>query len=108
MDAPKCRTCGERHRTGPCPKFESSRGLGKAAGRTGNARKPDEGTPRPREPESKKRTGVKALGSRGPKPGSGGRPRIGSEGATLKDQQPWKAEGVSQATWYRRQKEKRE
>lgn len=25
MKAPKCRTCGEDHRTGPCPKFMESR-----------------------------------------------------------------------------------
>ena len=26
MDQPKCRTCGERHRAGPCPAHQSSRG----------------------------------------------------------------------------------
>lgn len=57
--------------------------------------------------DSKSRHGVKALGTRGPKPGHGGRPRIGQNGKTLKAVQPWKKLGMSQRTWYRRQAEKR-
>ena len=57
--------------------------------------------------DSKSRHGVKALGSRGPKPGHGGRPRLGEDNKTLKKTQPWKALGMSQRTWYRRQEEKR-
>lgn len=34
-----------------------------------------------------------------------GRPRIGEQGATLTASEPWKAAGMSRATWYRRQKE---
>lgn len=30
MDFAKCKTCGERHRAGPCPKFQSSRGGGES------------------------------------------------------------------------------
>jgi hypothetical protein len=37
-----------------------------------------------------------------------GRPRIGTESQTLAHQQPWLAENMSERTWYRRQKEKRE
>ena len=133
MDAPKCRTCGERHRAGPCPKFERSRGLGKAAGRTGDARKPDEGTPRPREPKPERRhlpteaslstSGVtkgepsaerKAVADgaterRSPRKPKyrGGRPIKGRERETIRAREPWKADGVSERTWWRRQKEKR-
>ena len=55
--------------------------------------------------DSKSRHGVKALGSRGPKPGHGGRPRLGEDDKTLKKTQPWKALGMSQRTWYRRRAE---
>lgn len=55
--------------------------------------------------KSKSRAGAKRLGSRGPAPGSGGRPRKGEEGKTLQARKPWEAEGISQATWYRRQAE---
>lgn len=35
-----------------------------------------------------------------------GRPRIEDRGKTLKATAPWKAAGMSRASWYRRQKEK--
>jgi hypothetical protein len=37
-----------------------------------------------------------------------GRPRIGHKTKTLEYTKPWLAEGMSRATWYRRQKEKRD
>lgn len=40
--------------------------------------------------------------------GNGGRPRIGDTGQTLSATKPWLSEGISRATWYRRQKENRE
>ena len=55
---------------------------------------------------SKSRAGARRLGSRGPAPGQGGRPRKGEEAKTLKATRPWEKEGISQATWYRRQKER--
>ena len=57
---------------------------------------------------SKAHTAAKRLGTRGPAPGTGGRPRKGEEAKTLRAQKPWEREGISQRTWYRRQqKEKR-
>lgn len=50
----------------------------------------------------KPRADVKRLGSRGPAPGTGGRPKKGDEAKTLQATKPWLAEGISQATWYRR------
>ncbi|MDE2101778.1 MAG: hypothetical protein KGL39_31315 [Patescibacteria group bacterium] len=46
----------------------------------------------------------KKLGTRGPKPGHGGRPRKGTEDKTLTATRPWEAQGISQSTWYRRGK----
>lgn len=40
-----------------------------------------------------------------PPPPRAGRPRIGEAGNTLKAREPWKAQGMSRATWYRRQRE---
>ncbi len=34
MDLAKCKICGERHRAGPCPKFQSSRGSTEGRART--------------------------------------------------------------------------
>ena len=56
----------------------------------------------------KGRAGAKRLGTRGPAPGYGGRPRKGDEGKTLMAKKPWEAEGVSMATWYRRKKEQKQ
>ena len=36
-----------------------------------------------------------------------GRPRLGQEKSTLKATEPWKAQGMSRRTWFRRQAEKR-
>lgn len=56
-----------------------------------------------------KRTNVKKrLGSRGPAPGMGGRPRKGEEAKTLAARQPWKKLGISQRTWYRKQQKKKQ
>ena len=46
MDAPKCRTCGERHRLGPCPKFNESRGRGESrpTGKVVSGRRVSSGT----------------------------------------------------------------
>ena len=54
------------------------------------------------------RRGIKKLGRRGPAPGTGGRPRIGDSHKTLKATKPWAALGMSERTWYRRQREKRD
>ena len=48
--------------------------------------------PSPREPKPKYR---------------GGRPIKGRERETIRAREPWKADGVSERTWWRRQKEKR-
>ena len=37
-----------------------------------------------------------------------GRPRLGEESKTLSRTKPWEAELMSERTWYRRQKEKRD
>lgn len=42
--------------------------------------------------------------SRGPKKGTGGRPRIGEGKDTLSHTKPWAALGMSQSTWYRRKR----
>jgi len=57
-------------------------------------------------PKPDGRADVQRPGSRGPAPSSGGRPRKGETAATLARSKPWEAEGISQATWYRRQKAK--
>jgi hypothetical protein len=43
---------------------------------------------------------------RGPRKGTGGRPRLEDRGKTLTATKPWEAAGMSQRTWFRRQKEK--
>lgn len=58
--------------------------------------------------KSSTRAGAKRLGSRGPSPGSGGRPKKGDEEKTLKATKPWEAQGISQRTWYRRKAEREE
>lgn len=51
-----------------------------------------------------KRKQKRRIGSRGPAPGTGGRPRKGAEDKTLRATKPWEAEGISMRTWYRRKK----
>ena len=43
-----------------------------------------------------------------PKPRKPGRPRLEDAGKTLTARKPWVAAGMSRATWYARQKERRE
>ncbi len=43
-----------------------------------------------------------------PKPRKVGRPRIEDAGKTITARKPWVKAGMSRATWYARQKEKRE
>lgn len=41
------------------------------------------------------------LRKRGPRKGTGGRPRKGHEAKTLTRTKPWEKQGISQRTWYR-------
>ena len=97
MDAPKCKLCGERH-WGDCPSLQSR----KIAARDpvwGHSRPPLEAAPRAVA------TDQPLLAAKRSK-GKGGRPRIGTEANTITHQKPWLAEGMSERTWYRRQREK--
>ena len=40
--------------------------------------------------------------------GTGGRPRLEDRGKTLVATKPWAAAGMSERTWYRRRREKRD
>src|SRR5271156_329035 len=60
-----------------------------------------------RRPTEETQAGI-ASGPRGapsPKKGRGGRPRLGAEASTITHQEPWRAEGISERTWWRRRKE---
>ncbi len=66
----------------------------------------DEAKKQPRK--AKSQDGVKKLGTRGHKPGHGGRHRLEDADKKLKKTQPWKALGMSQRTWYSRRAEQRQ
>lgn len=93
----------------PGPRDKRSRDADDAvlAGTTRDA-KPAGEVVTPGRQSTKGRAGAKRLGTRGPAPGYGGRPRKGDEGKTLMAKKPWEAEGVSMATWYRRKKEQKQ
>lgn len=99
MDFPKCRTCGERHRLGPCPKFNQLRG---------SVKKSDPRIePQMATVENSRPAGV-AFGPRELKSKSKGRPLEKDRAQSIEARQPWKAAGMSRRTWYRREKEKRD
>lgn len=60
----------------------------------------------PTKPRRSKKSLASPGGTRGPKKGTGGRPRLEDRGKTLTATKPWEAAGMSQRTWFRRQKEK--
>lgn len=103
MEAPKCRSCGGRHWDRICPTL------------TKELRGGGESRPAPitralgRKAETKaqrdKAVGPQAGVAPGPRKHKQGRPRLGTEASTLSATKPWIAEGMSERTWYRRQKE---
>jgi hypothetical protein len=101
MDHAKCRTCGERHRRGPFPKFQSSRGGVHVDG----GRKPALGPGVPLPLKAGTSAGV-APGPREATP-KRGRPRIGEPHEPHEPHRPWVAAGMSERTWYRRKAEER-
>lgn len=135
MDHPKCRTCGERHRLGHCPK-----GFGGIREKLGRALKPAaEVEAKAKEIHERKRESDAAIAKPGRKAGKAakdmkarasrvaagrtvakaagakasaakvkrGRPRIGEEKKTIAARKPWIALKMSERTWWRRQSEKR-
>lgn len=118
MDLPKCRTCGERHRLGLCPKYEGAR----SSAVERRTLTPQVAGSNPAAPAKPKATdlseasileAVKAL--KGKKISlnptvviRAGRPRIEDKGKTLKATAPWKALGMSRSTWYARLAEQRQ
>ena len=90
MEAPKCRTCGERHWARVCSSTNNSRG----------GRKVNPGSPL-------QHRGPSAGVAPGPREAKRGRPRIEDAAKTLVATKPWEAIGLSERTWFRRQAENR-
>lgn len=97
MDFQKCKTCGERHRIGPChslrsvkrgPEEGARKGGARVSGVVGAKYESETRTPPPLQVPLSRR----------------GRPRIGEPHIKA---EPWKALGMSERTYYRRQAEKR-
>lgn len=129
MDAPKCRTCGERHPAGPCPQHQTKRGdRPEATVLNGAAERKKPTSKRARSPQGvKEQTGARAFhalaageipaqnaperpaedGERAGHKTSPrrGRPRIEDRDKTLKATKPWVAAGMSERSWYRRRAE---
>src|ERR1700753_19174 len=107
MDLPKCKTCGERHRLGGCPSFSG-------VGRAERLQKVISSATEPKSLLSGKKigSGTGASGVAGSTPANSTkvpfkRPLAKDADKTISRQEPWKAEGMSRASWYRRQKEKK-
>lgn len=106
MDLPKCRTCGERHRLGPCPSF-SAKGSGEAAGQLTAAERAGS---RPVAPSTGKLPREWYDGSNPslevPRPETRrGRPLRRDRDKTLAALKPWEPLGMSERTYYRRKAE---
>ena len=96
MEAPKCRSCGGRHWDRVCPTLTKELRGG------GNAHQLAKADALGNKPVALKAAAGVAPGPRKHKQG---RPRLGTEASTLSATKPWIAEGMSERTWYRRQKE---
>lgn len=120
MDAPKCRTCHERH-YGLCP-GNSRRDTPKGSRGGGESRPAKTGN----KPGSVPGEDVSSSASRFVRPAvlgadlqpragvatspreakrKAGRPRIEDRDKTLAATKPWKALGMERATWYKRKSE---
>lgn len=96
MDAPKCKTCGERH-YGLC--------LGKVLSKVRESvTKKARSSTAERPPLTPQVAGSSPAAPTKPKVG---RPRIEDRDKTLAATKPWAVLGMSESTWRRRQAEQR-
>lgn len=99
MDAPKCKTCGERH-YGLCPGNKRTRA-------SGRAEEAPIGGPRDGKGKVGRPSRIAKMPPAGvPAKRKAGRPRVEDRHKTLAAIKPWDAAGMSRATWYARQAEK--
>lgn len=101
MEAPKCRTCGDRHWGRMCPKSSSgSRESRPAIKKPSGLSVPDRPLTQPMAPG----VGV-APNPLEAKP-KRGRPLNKDRATAIEATKPWIGEGVSRRTWYARKKAK--
>jgi hypothetical protein len=107
MDLPLCKFCGTRHRLGYCPEF----GQDQPSAAVPQTAPVKAAAPRvaylPAQPspksEHEKAETLKAADAKNP-PRKRGRPFEADRERTLRATQPWVSQGISESTWYRRQK----
>ena len=100
MDLPFCKICGERHAKGFCPEFAEFE----------PSKQPEKFVAAPPRLASCDAPGERPAEVGGANPPSPSRrpfrrPLDKDRGASLAQTRPWQREGMSRATWFRRQHE---
>jgi hypothetical protein len=119
MDLPRCKICGERHRLGFCPGLEDLPVVCKICGNRHGGPCPQVNAEVSSALLARQRKATPETVTRGAPPATPyiesvkpprvsrhtlGRPKGDARWKTLEAQAPWKAEGVSRRTWYRKQR----
>jgi hypothetical protein len=102
MDLPLCKFCGTRHRLGYCPEF----GQDQPSAAVPQTTPVKAAAPRvsPAQPtRNNEHEKVQQPDAKDP-PRKRGRPFEADRERTLRATQPWVSQGISESTWYRRQK----
>jgi len=104
MNLPFCKICGMNHRLGFCPLFQEVPKIAPVSNppseQSGASRAGDGVRPRIQELPATEAVPGDVPPSH---PRRRGRPLQSNVGNSLAAQQPWKSEGMSRATWFRRQ-----
>jgi hypothetical protein len=99
LDLPLCKFCGTRHRLGYCPEFGQDQPSA-AVPQTAPVKAAAPRVAYPPAQPSPNSDHEKAS----PPTRKRGRPFEADRARTLKATQPWVSQGISESTWYRRQK----